>query len=254
MPNWRIEEEIAVKKALKISVVLLGLMLIGVSWPAWQVYQEIRKSASEDPLVWEADIVALETATRGQCPPETCVVFVGSSSIRFWDTLAADMSPMRVVQHGFGGAKLNDIVYYAPRLVNDYRPRAVVVFAGTNDIDPRARKDPAVLLERYQAFVRVVDEAMADLPIYYIGITPSPRRWSVWPVALEANRLIKEWSGTRNNLHFIDTSEVLLDEDGKPDDENYVIDGLHLSDKGYGRWTAVIRPRLLEEIGAGRQE
>lgn len=254
MPNWRIEEEIAVKKALKISLVLLGLMLIGVSWPAWQVYQEIRKSASEDPLVWEADIVALETATRGQCPRETCVVFVGSSSIRFWDTLAADMSPMRVIQHGFGGAKLNDIVYYAPRLVNDYRPRAVVVFAGTNDIDPRARKDPAVLLERYQAFVRVVDEAMADLPIYYIGITPSPMRWSVWPVALEANRLIKEWSGTRNNLHFIDTSEVLLDEDGKPDDENYVIDGLHLSDKGYGRWTAVIRPRLLEEIGAGRQE
>ena len=254
MPNWRVEEEIAVKKALKISLVLLGLMLIGVSWPAWQVYQEIRKSASEDPLVWEADIVALETATRGQCPPETCVVFVGSSSIRFWDTLAADMSPMRVIQHGFGGAKLNDIVYYAPRLVNDYRPRAVVVFAGTNDIDPRARKDPAVLLERYQAFVRVVDEAMADLPIYYIGITPSPMRWSVWPVALEANRLIKEWSGTRNNLHFIDTSEVLLDEDGKPDDENYVIDGLHLSDKGYGRWTAVIRPRLLEEIGAERQE
>jgi lysophospholipase L1-like esterase len=254
MPNWRVEEEIAVKKALKISLVLLGLMLIGVSWPAWQVYQEIRKSASEDPLVWEADIVALETATRGQCPRETCVVFVGSSSIRFWDTLAADMSPMRVIQHGFGGAKLNDIVYYAPRLVNDYRPRAVVVFAGTNDIDPRARKDPAVLLERYQAFVRVVDEAMADLPIYYIGITPSPMRWSVWPVALEANRLIKEWSGTRNNLHFIDTSEVLLDEDGKPDDENYVIDGLHLSDKGYGRWTAVIRPRLLEEIGAERQE
>ena len=111
-----------------------------------------------------------------------------------------------------------------------------------------------MLLESYQAFVRVVDEAMPDLPIYYIGITPSPLRWSVWPVAQEANRLIKEWSGTRNNLHFIDTSGVLLDDDGTPDDENYVIDGLHLSDKGYGQWTAVIRPRLLEEIGVVRQE
>jgi len=243
----------AVKKALKISFVLLGLMLIGVSWPAWQFYQEIRKSASENPLVWEEDIVELETVTRGQCPPDTCVVFVGSSSIRFWDSIAADMSPIRVIQHGFGGAKLNDIVHYAPRLVTAYRPRAVVVFAGTNDIDPRAQKTPAALLESYQAFVRVIDKAMPELPIYYIGITPSPMRWSVWPVAQEANRLIKEWSDTRNNLHFIDTSKVLLSDDGEPDGENYVIDGLHLSDQGYGRWTAVIRPRLLKEIGALRQ-
>ena len=243
----------AVKKALKISFVLFGLMLIGVSWPAWQFYQEIRKSASENPLVWEEDIVELETVTRGQCPPDTCVVFVGSSSIRFWDSIAADMSPIRVIQHGFGGAKLNDIVHYAPRLVTAYRPRAVVVFAGTNDIDPRAQKTPAALLESYQAFVRVVDKAMPELPIYYIGITPSPMRWSVWPVAQEANRLIKEWSDTRNNLHFIDTSKVLLSDDGEPDGENYVIDGLHLSDQGYGRWTAVIRPRLLKEIGALRQ-
>ena len=41
------------------------------------------------------------------------------------------MQPLPVVQHGFGGAKLADVAYYAERLVNDYRPRAVVVFAGT---------------------------------------------------------------------------------------------------------------------------
>ena len=92
------------------------------------------------------------------------------------------MRPIRVIQHGFGGAKLNDLVHYATRLVNAYRPRAVVVFAGTNDIDPRAQKPPAVLLESYQAFVRKVHAQMPHVPIYYIGITPSPMRWSVCPI------------------------------------------------------------------------
>lgn len=242
------------KKPLKVALALLCILLVGLSWPAWQLYRQISKSISEDPLVWEEDIVALEAVTRGQCPPDTCVVFVGSSSIRFWDTIVADMAPIRVIQHGFGGAKLNDIVHYAPRLVNNYRPRAVVIFAGTNDIDPHAHKAPGDLLQSYQALVEVVHEALPDIPLYYIGITPSILRWSVWPIAQEANRMISDWSETSNRLHFIDTSGALLDDNGEPDEANYVLDGLHLSERGYEQWTNVIRPRLLDEIGAMPQQ
>ncbi len=141
------------KKAVKIILALLGVLILGLSWPAWQLYEEFKKARSEDPRVWEEAVAALESKTQGKCGPGECVVFIGSSSIRLWDTLEEDMSPILVIQHGFGGAKLNDIVYYAERLVNTYRPRAVVVFAGTNDIDPAASKAPEVLLGSYQAFV-----------------------------------------------------------------------------------------------------
>lgn len=237
------------KKAVKIIAALLGLLLLGLSWPAWQLYGEIQKARSEDPLVWEEAIVALEAKTRGKYDPGQGVVFVGSSSIRLWDSLADDMSPMPVIQHGFGGAKLNDVVHYAERLVNAYQPRAVVVFVGTNDIEPAASKSPQVLLASYQAFVGKVRVSQPDLPIFYIGITPSPRRWAVWPIAQSTNRLIEAWSAADPNLHFIDTSDALLASNGEPDEDNYLFDGLHLSKRGYRIWREIIRQRLWDELG-----
>ena len=98
------------KKTLKGIALVLGLGILGLSWPAWQFFEEIRNARSEDPLVWEEAIRALESETRNRYRPGQGVVFVGSSSIRLWDTLAQDMAPIEVIQHGFGGAKLNDIV------------------------------------------------------------------------------------------------------------------------------------------------
>jgi lysophospholipase L1-like esterase len=236
------------KKAMKIAAALLGLLLLGLSWPAWQLYDEISKARSEDPLVWEEDIADLEAQTRDLYEPGKAVVFVGSSSIRLWDSLAQDMSPIPVIQHGFGGAKLNDLVHYAERLVNAYRPRAVVVFAGTNDIHPDATKSPEALLASYQAFVGKVRATQPDLPIFYIGITPSPMRWSVWPIAQATNQRIKDWSAANPGLYFIDTSGALLGGDGEPDPDNYIFDGLHLSDRGYEIWGEIIRARLQDEI------
>ena len=238
------------KKIIKGILLLLGLLVLALSWPAWQLYEEIRNARSENPLVWEQAISDLESATRGSVDAGQAVVFVGSSSIRLWDSLAEDMSPLVVIQHGFGGAKLNDIVYYAERLVNAYEPRAVVVFAGTNDIDPNAAKSPQQLLASYQAFVARVRADQPSVPIYYIGITPSPLRWSVWPAVQATNALIQQWSASEPNLHFIDTSGGLIGGNGEPDPDNYRLDGLHLSEQGYGVWREVIRKRLLDEIGA----
>jgi lysophospholipase L1-like esterase len=237
------------KKTIKVIAILLGVLLLGLSWPAWRLYGEILNARSEDPLVWEEAVSALEAKTRNRHAPGEAVVFIGSSSIRLWNTLDEDMSPMPVIQHGFGGAKLNAVVHYAERLVSAYQPRAVVVFAGTNDIDPAASKSPEVLLASYQAFVEKVRSEQPDLPIFYIAITPSPRRWSVWPIAQSTNRLIENWSESDPNLHFIDTSAALLDSKGEPKRDNYFFDGLHLSKRGYKIWGEIIRQRLLDELG-----
>ena len=234
--------------ARKVVGLLLGALLLVCAWPAWQLYDEIRKAASEKPRVWEEDIAALEARTASRAASDG-IVFVGSSSIRLWSTLQRDMQPFSTIQHGFGGAKLADLEFYAERLVNAYRPRAIVVFAGTNDIHPGNTKPPETLLATYQRFVLRVRADLPDVPIYYIGITPSPMRWEVWPIAQETNRLIREHSSTRPALHFIDTGPALLGSNGEPDRDNYLFDGLHLSEAGYAIWTEIIRGRLLAELG-----
>lgn len=237
------------KKALKLLAAMLGLVILGLSWPAWQLYTEIQKGRSEDPQVWEEDISALESKTSGLYGPGEGVVFLGSSSIRLWNTLVDDMAPIGVIQHGFGGAKLNDVIYYAQRLVNAYQPRAVVIFAGTNDIHPGASKTPEVLFASYQTLVRKIRVDRPDLPIFYIAITPSTMRWSVWPIAQATNQLIEDWSAEDPNLYVIDTSHALMGSSGEPDSENYRRDGLHLSEQGYRIWREIIRTRLMGELG-----
>lgn len=230
----------------RIVIGLLGVVLLAAGCAGLRIYQEIGKRNSEDPLVWEADIAAFEAEARRRPPPADAVVFVGSSSIRLWDSLADDMAPIPVIQRGFGGAKLNDTVYYADRLVNAYQPAGVVVFAGSNDMTPGDTKPPQQLLESYQQFVARVRADKPDLPIYYIGITPSPRRWDIWPQAKAVNAAIEEYSLRTPGLFYIETGHALMNSQGKPDAENYMFDGLHLSDQGYRVWTSIIRPRLLQ--------
>ena len=224
---------------------VLALVVLG-ALPAYTIFGELRKAASDDPNVYEEDIAALVSNSNGATGG---VVFVGSSSIRYWSTLEQDMQPLRVLRHGFGGAKLADIEYYAKRLVGDFDPRAVVVFAGTNDIHPRSSRSPAELLEVYQAFVERVRAGSENVPIYYIGITPTRLRWTVWPVVQQTNALIRNYCESNSGLFYIETGSALLGTDGTPDSKNYRFDGLHLSDAGYAIWTRIIRSRLIADLG-----
>ena len=226
----------------------LAVLLLILSIPVQQLYQEYRKAASEDPLVWEEDIAAFEQAARDEPPPQDAVVFVGSSSIRLWQTLARDMAPIPVIQRGFGGAKMNDVVHYAERLENAWSPAAVVVFAGTNDITPQGSKPPERILASYRELVRKLRAGNPQLPIYYIAITPSPSRWEVWETARATNDLIRAFSLQSPGLHFVDTGPALLNAQGEPDPVNYMIDSLHLSKEGYRVWTSIIRPLLLQDL------
>jgi len=240
------------KRVLKIVGLLLGVAILLAAFPAYRLYVEIRKSISEDPTVYAEDIADLVAQTRAGPAPEGAVVFIGSSSIRLWSTLERDMRPLPVVQHGFGGAKLADVEFYAERLVSPFDPRAVVVFAGTNDLRPGASKSPEILLGTYQRFVERVRADLPSVPIYFIGITPSLRKWAIWDQAQETNRLVREWSDGAPTLSYIETGPALLGEDGEPDADNYMFDGLHLSAQGYAIWTEIIRTRLMEDLqGSG---
>lgn len=220
------------------------------AWEWFRLIVSAARSAAGDPNAWESTIAAFEAQDRRSPPPEGAVVFTGSSSITFWSTLERDMAPLCVINRGFGGSKIGEVARYADRIVTPYRPWAVVLFAGTNDIAGRKPATPEAVFAGYRAFVEKVLGALPDTQIYYVGITPTPARWKLWPIAREANRLIQAHTETDPRLGFIDLTEQFLGPDGLPNRRLYRFDGLHPNARGYERWTAVIKPILLEAAAA----
>jgi lysophospholipase L1-like esterase len=206
------------------------------------------RSLRGDPQAWEASIHRFEARERLQPSPADAILFTGSSSITFWSTLAQDMAPLLALNRGFGGSRMADVVHYAEQIALPCHPRAVVLFAGTNDIAGTKPATAQQVFEGYLAFVKTLQTALPGTPIYYISITPTPLRWKLWPVVREANRLIRTHTETDPALHFIDITSAFLGPDGRPDRRLFRRDRLHPNAKGYEKWTALIKPVLLKDL------
>lgn len=215
---------------------------------ALDMIESVIKSARGDPDAWESSIRKFEAQDRLKPPPAGLILFVGSSSFTLWSTMEHDLSPLPVLNRGFGGAKIGDVVHYAERIVIPYRPRAIVLFAGTNDIAGPKPATAQAVFDGYLSFVKCVQATLPEVPIYYIAITPSASRWKYWHIAREANHLIREHTKSDPRLRFIDLTDHLLGPDGKPDRSLYRIDRLHPNKRGYAKWIAVIKPLLMADL------
>ncbi|MFP3947570.1 MAG: SGNH/GDSL hydrolase family protein [Longimicrobiales bacterium] len=177
--------------------------------------------------------------------PADAVLFVGSSSIRFWDT--AEWFPQRaVINRGFGGSHTSDVNHYVGETVIRHAPDVVVFYAGDNDIG--ADKPPQQVHEDFLQFTSLVLSELPDAEILFVSIKPSLARWSLWPEMVEANELIRAFTENSDNLHYVDVATPMLGSDGEPVPELFVQDGLHMTDDGYEIWTEVVGDAL-EEIG-----
>ncbi len=231
-------------------LLVVGLLLVSASCASDQGRPPIPPGA--DPLRWEPAIRRFEAGDREAPPPRDGVVFVGSSSIRLWKTLHADMAPLPTVNRGFGGSRLFDVIYYCDQLVSAHTPRLVVVFCGTNDIAgdrPRSAEEVRDLVAQLVTRLR---ERQPRLTICYIAITPTLARRRHIPTVRAANRLIEESCEGDPRLVYIDTASALMDEDGMPDPKWFVADRLHLNEAGYAVWSSRIKP-VVSELFHGRR-
>ncbi len=207
--------------------------------------------ASERAEIWEHEIEAFEQADAERFPEAGRVLFTGSSSIRLWSSLEADMAPLRVLNRGFGGAHLSHVNHYFDRIVAPYSPRAVVVYAGDNDV--AAGKTAEKVEADFRALVERVHALDAAIPIYFLTIKASRLRWSLWPEMDAANDRIKALASNDPRIRVIDVSAPMVarGEGDAPPRALFRFDGLHLSDAGYALWTGIVKPRLLADLGPG---
>jgi lysophospholipase L1-like esterase len=199
---------------------------------------------------WEPAIRRFEEQDKVNPPKPGVIVFTGSSSIRFWDSLVSDMKPLDVINRGFGGSEFSDLDMYTQRIVIAYRPSAVVVYEGDNDLAEGSPKTPEMVAGDFRKFVQMVHGAQPDTWIYIMSIKPSKLRWNQWPNMKAANKMMQEYAATQPHVQYIDIATPMFDASGNLPGDLFKPDGLHPTPKLYGMWTAQIKPILLQRFGS----
>lgn len=197
--------------------------------------------ALDNPDALLPEVLGFRLMDRLRPFPPGGIVFTGSSSIRHWWSLADDMAPLRVINRGISGARINQIAAHAKSLVLPHKPRCVVLYAGENDITGflgSKRKAPDQVLASFVQFCWNVP----DVPICFISM--KPRRTPDACAMDAANEAIKANCAIDPRLHFIDVVPALLDPSGQPRADIFEADGIHLNAAGYRILTAVVRPFL----------
>jgi lysophospholipase L1-like esterase len=199
-----------------------------------------RRVPAPDPARFEADIHAFEAADRASPPPLGGVVFIGSSSIKNWTDVAHDFPGVPVLNRGFGGSTLADVVYYMDRALIPYRPRLVVLYAGDNDL--AEGRTPEQVVGDYRAFVARLRSAWPAARVVYVSIKPSPSRRIYIDRARETNRRIRAVIARDSLQSYIDVFTPMLDASGQPRPELFLPDSLHMTRAGYLLWRALLAP------------
>ena len=195
-----------------------------------------------DPAKWEKEIAAFEQADREHPPEKGGIVFTGSSTIRRWKNLAADFPGFRTVNRGFGGSQMEDSAYFVERILVPHEPAAIVIFAGSNDIN--AGKTADAVVADFKAFVAKVRARLPKTEIGFIEITTSPSRWSQREKVIEANRQIRAFCEESQGVKFIAVREKFLGTNGEPREELFEADRLHPNADGYKILSDAILPFL----------
>ena len=210
----------------RVALWLVFVLLTLASWRA-----ALGGEAGHDFAKWEKEISAFEVADRTNPPPKGAVLFIGSSIIRKWTTLAQDFPRNPVINRGFGGSEIVDSTHFADRIIFPYQPRMIVIRAGDNDL--WAGKSAETVFADFLEFVATIHAALPQTGIVFIAPNPSPSRWKQRGKQKRLGELVEEYCRQTPGVKSIATYDMTLGPDGQPRPDLFVDDKLHLNAEGY---------------------
>ena len=178
-------------------------------------------------------------------PPEKgAILFVGSSSFTNWKDVQNYFPDYSIINRGFGGSSLPDVIRYAPDVIYPYQPSQVVIYCGENDFTISQNTNADTVFNRFSKLFGMIRKNIPKAHILFISIKPSPSRAKYMPEMVRANELIRKylrrWSGTG----FVDVYNKMLLDDGSPMQDIFLSDKLHMNKNGYLIWQKAIYPYL----------
>lgn len=179
-------------------------------------------------------------------PAPGAILFVGSSSFTKWKDVQDYFPGYRIINRGFGGSSLTDVIRYTDEIIVPYHPKQIVIYCGENDVAASDTVTAELVFARLKQLFALIRSRLPETPIAYISIKPSVSRWKYEPIFVRANTLIKNFIRTRKNAAFIDVHSAMLRADGSVMPDIFISDNLHMNAKGYHIWQPIIQKYLLK--------
>jgi lysophospholipase L1-like esterase len=193
-----------------------------------------------------SDIQKFKKQDSVSFPAKGAILFVGSSSFTKWKDVQSYFPGYKIINRGFGGSTLPDVIRYANDIIIPYHPKQIVIYCGDNDLASSDTIKPETVYKRFRKLFSILRTNLPKTKLTYISIKPSPSRVHLKSKMERTNALISSFIKTQKNCSFIDIYHKMLLPDGKPAPTIFVDDSLHMNDKGYAVWKKAIQPHLIK--------
>jgi len=197
------------------------------------------------PAFWN-DIQQFRKLDSVQPPPANAILFVGSSSFTRWTDVQNYFPGYTIINRGFGGSTLADVLRYEEDVIFRYNPKQILIYCGENDIASSDTVTAKTVFNRFKTLFTEIRTVYPEVPVTYISMKPSPSRWNLREKFMSGNHLIENYLKKQKNAQFINVWKPMLGSNGKPKQELFVEDNLHMNAKGYAIWQKIIQPVLVK--------
>jgi para-nitrobenzyl esterase len=203
---------------------------------------------TKQPNPFQPEIDAFAKADKINMPDKGKILFAGSSSFRLWKDVNDYFPGKPILNRGFGGATLLDLIQYSKETIIQYKPKQIFIYCGENDIADNDTVKPKDVFNRFKQLYSILRTQLpVSTPIVFLSLKPSIARWSMHEKMAASNELIKSFIHTQKNIQFLDVYSKMLDTDGTPFKDIFIEDNLHMNANGYKIWQKLLTPLLLSD-------
>ena len=227
---------------------ILGLFCLFCSCCLLLPVQQL--TAQEQPFY--QDILAFRQTDSLQAPEPGSILLIGSSSFTMWKDVTDYFPGYNLINRGFGGSTLLDLLRYAPDIITPYQARQIIVYCGENDLAADSAANGKTVYHRWLRLYGWIREHQPGVPVAFISLKPSPSRRHLWHPMREANRLIRNFLRTQEKAQYIDVYNRMMDARGQVRGDIFIADSLHMNARGYRIWQKAIAPYLLPSSGMNK--
>ena len=196
---------------------------------------------AQNPARFQKEVDSIVAANRS-VNKDNLILFTGSSSIRLWKNLSASFPNHNVLNMGFGGSEMADLLYYTDKLIIPFKPKQIFIYEGDNDLS--LGRSPEQIIASADSILSLIKQHLPQAEVIFISPKPSLQRWALKEKYEDYNKQLKHWTSKKRNVRFADVWTPMLDNDGKVMQDIFIADGLHLNEKGYSIWASALKKYL----------
>jgi lysophospholipase L1-like esterase len=236
----------------KVRTIILATVLLTAQWLPVAAQQPVpeTENAQAPPLEFYLDkpyyndIRKFQQADSIQRPASKSILLIGSSSFTYWRDVATYFPGYKIINRGFGGSSLPDLIRYQDYIIYPYNPKQILIYCGENDFAGSDTVTVSTVVNRFKQLFWDIRVRLPRVPISYISMKPSPSRTALLPKFKEANQQIRTFLASQKATSYIDVYSAMLGADGRPLSNIFTSDSLHMNPKGYVIWQQQIKTHL----------